>query len=89
MARFFLILFGLVLLFPGLCSLGLLAIVLPDIGTTSARDIESMAAVVILPLLVFGLLGWGGVALIRKGIRGDHGEPPAPGAHPPGGPPPG
>jgi hypothetical protein len=74
MARILLVLVGLILLTPGLCTL---AVLVPSLPMASGRDVREMAIYAIPLIALTALLAWGGVVLIRIGVRNDR-RPPAP-----------
>jgi len=57
--------FGVLLLFPGLCAIGFIAISLPDIG----RDIAGAVAPLILLWIVCFAISAGGIVMIRASLR--------------------
>jgi hypothetical protein len=68
------VVFGIILLLPGLCSLGFMAILLP--GSVARGGSESAFAPFLLLWLVCFAISFGGIMMIRAGIRGP--RPPLP-----------
>jgi hypothetical protein len=72
MARFVMVLFGLVLLLPGACALGFMALgasMLPGLGRS---DWGAAAYIGGMGLLLWGvcfIISYAGLQMIRKGLR--------------------
>jgi hypothetical protein len=67
------ILFGIILLLPGLCSLGFMAFMLP----AAFREGGGANPLVLLWLVCFAI-SYGGILMIRYGVRGERDRTPQP-----------